>query len=307
MSSKLITAATALLTALMLSSIGHANQLDRTVSITRQAFSPSAIAVNYGEKVTFVNSDSRRHSVIWDEPGFTNSPPLDPGQSYSVNMNVRAKVYEFHDGYYPSHTGKIRVYQQPGPPPAIPSFTVAPLTVTFNDPKVPTVRLSGQISPLAGGEPVQLMTGPAQGGPQTLLATVRTSSDGRFVFDAPRPNRLTYYFAYWKTASSTAVVQVRPLITVSVWNGLRLRVWTGILLYNLPVEVWRRFGPGDWRPVMRIAYNTGRWTTIPFSRLKSEGHLKRGTHVLYVKLPADPANRPMFIVATSRWVKVKVP
>jgi plastocyanin len=78
------------------------------VSIDNFAFSPSAITVKVGTKVTWTNRDGVQHSVIGDNLSELNSPAMDKGATYSFTF-TKAGSYTYHCGIHPSMTGTVEV------------------------------------------------------------------------------------------------------------------------------------------------------------------------------------------------------
>jgi plastocyanin len=78
------------------------------VSIANFAFSPAAITVKVGTKVTWTNNDSTAHTVTADTAGGPDSSTLDPGASYSFTF-TKAGSFGYHCSLHPSMTGSVNV------------------------------------------------------------------------------------------------------------------------------------------------------------------------------------------------------
>lgn len=89
----------------------------RTITITATGMSPLEITINVGERVTFVNNDSRPHDVVGGKDPATPDCPeivqagfLAPGQRAETGVFTQAKTCEYHDHTMlsvPSFQGRI--------------------------------------------------------------------------------------------------------------------------------------------------------------------------------------------------------
>jgi plastocyanin len=75
-----------------------------TVTITPSGVSPSTLTVNQGDRVLFVNNDTRSHNMTSDpHPDHQDCPPLNnvgllqPGQSRETGNLTTVRVCGFHD------------------------------------------------------------------------------------------------------------------------------------------------------------------------------------------------------------------
>ena len=88
-----------------------------TITITASGASPRNLEVALGQRVLFINNDSRSHNVASDpHPEHTDCPELNqvgfltPGQSRETGNLVVAKTCGFHDHDNPNNaslTGRI--------------------------------------------------------------------------------------------------------------------------------------------------------------------------------------------------------
>lgn len=80
---------------------------DMMVNITQFAFTPAAIEVPAGTKVTWTNQDKVNHSVTSDAGAFS-SPPLKQGDDFSYTFTTPG-TYPYHCGYHSYMTGSVTV------------------------------------------------------------------------------------------------------------------------------------------------------------------------------------------------------
>jgi plastocyanin len=78
-----------------------------SVRIINFAFSPSALSVRAGTRVTFTNDDMATHTVTADS-GLFNSGNLSTGQSFSFTFTSRGS-FAYHCRIHPSMTGTVSV------------------------------------------------------------------------------------------------------------------------------------------------------------------------------------------------------
>lgn len=78
------------------------------VDIVDFAFSSEVLSVNVGDTVTWVNSDSTKHSVTSDSGSELDSVLLAKGESYSHTFN-EVGTFDYHCTPHPYMTGVIVV------------------------------------------------------------------------------------------------------------------------------------------------------------------------------------------------------
>ena len=74
-----------------------------TVQIKSGGFSPAAITINHGDRVTWHNADTTDHQVVADDGSFA-SPILRAGQSWAETFSI-AGTFKYHDALHPRLTG----------------------------------------------------------------------------------------------------------------------------------------------------------------------------------------------------------
>jgi plastocyanin len=171
-----------------------------SVQIKSTGFSPSNIAINHDDQVTWKNTDKVDHQVVADDGSFA-SPILHAGQSYTATF-TRAGTFRYHDSYAAKHTGRISVK---GPPPSV-TLALSPPIVDYGA----VVTLSGAISTGAANQSVEIDAQPFGQASPIQLVVLKTGSGGTFSYTVT-PSRYTTYVARWNnTASGTVLVQVAP-------------------------------------------------------------------------------------------------
>jgi plastocyanin len=177
-----------------------------TVQIRSTGFSPSSIALDHGDQVTWKNTDKVDHQVVADDGSFA-SPILHAGQSFTVPFG-RAGTFRYHDSFAARHTGRISVK---GPPPSLTLALSQPI-VDYGTP----VTLSGTISTGAANQSVELDAQPFGQGSPIQLVVLKTGTGGTFSYTVT-PSLYTTYVARWNnTASGTVLVQVAPKLRLLV-------------------------------------------------------------------------------------------
>jgi len=95
----------ALVTGLALAVAGAAPAATISVKITKSGFTPSSVTINFGDTVTWHNSDSADHQLVADDGTFA-SPILKAGNDYSFTFK-RAGTFRYHDALKPTLKGRV--------------------------------------------------------------------------------------------------------------------------------------------------------------------------------------------------------
>jgi amicyanin len=69
------------------------------------SFQPAEVKIKKGGTVTWTNTDSVRHDIIF---GNSSSPLLGKGESYTKKFDEEG-VYDYYCGPHPSMKGKVNV------------------------------------------------------------------------------------------------------------------------------------------------------------------------------------------------------
>jgi plastocyanin len=233
-----------------------------TVKITATGFSPRSVTINLNDRVTWRNTDTHSHQVVADNGAFA-SPILAPGKTYTHPFRS-AGAFRYHDALYPARRGSVFVK---GPPPSVSLALSAPIVV-YGSP----ITLTVQISSKKAGEPLTIEATP-YGGATTTIATLSSDSNGAATTSVT-PQMYTTYVAHWKQAtSSSALVQVRPKITLMPYSDGRLitRVTGPRSFQGRHVYLERRTKFGQWVIVAKytLGPKSGRVFSAPRRRGRS--------------------------------------
>lgn len=79
-----------------------------TVNISGFAFSPSAVTIKKGTKVTWINKDTAPHTVTSLSGSTLNSPTLTTGKSFSFTFNTLG-TFDYQCNFHTSMTGSVTV------------------------------------------------------------------------------------------------------------------------------------------------------------------------------------------------------
>ncbi|HEY8703501.1 MAG TPA: cupredoxin domain-containing protein [Gaiellaceae bacterium] len=219
-----------------------------SVQIKSTGFSPSTIALNHGDQVTWKNTDKVDHQVVADDGSFA-SPILHAGQSYTATFS-RAGTFRYHDSYAAKHTGKITVK---GPPPSLTLALSAPI-VDYGT----VVTLSGAISTGAANQSVEIDAQPYGQASPIQLVILKTGTGGTFSYTVT-PSIYTTYVARWNnTASGTVLVQVAPKLRLLVGgNGyMKAALTAPISMAGKHVSLQRLSSFGQWVNLVNLTLGT---------------------------------------------------
>jgi plastocyanin len=283
--------------ALALTAFGSATAANQTVTITRTAFTPADVSVNVGEIVTWRNTDTVAHQVVF--PRQPCNLTIQAGQSASCTFRAGGR-YSYEDRtQQPRLRGTVTVV---GPRASV-TLTTSRTTATFAAP----VTLSGVVSSQAAGQSVSVNAQECGKNAFTRLGTATTAASGSWTFTV-RPTINTVYRARWRTnESSTVDVKVRPAIRLTrVGRRFTARVtaaqsFTGktILLQRYRAAVRR------WATLKRVRLGASTTpaasTFVTTSRFRSR--IRRGWR-LRVLLPQAQAGA-CYLAAPSNTLRVR--
>ena len=186
-----------------------------TVSITKAGFVPSTLTIPNGDSVTWKNTDTANHQIVFDNNTVTSTRVLAPGQS-AVKIFPQAGTYTYHDASNTALKGTVNVQE-------VRSVSLSPVgaqKIKFTH----ALTLKGQVSKRnSNGEQVLVQARPyGETDFQTVARTTTSSSAWQVLV---RPRRNTEYRAVWENVPSDATnVFVTPLVTLSIASGHRFSI-----------------------------------------------------------------------------------
>ena len=181
--------------------VASAASATTSIEIRRAAFSSKSVTINQNDAVTWKNVDTIDHQVVSNTGRFA-SPILNRNQSYTFTFRSGG-TYRYHDGLHPSLKGTVVVR---GAPPQVTLATTAPVVKAGG-----AATLNGAINSKQAGQPVTIVQVPFGQTTRQVIATLQTGTNGVFSFNVT-PQVNTTYQAQWKSAESSVIVQVQPLI-----------------------------------------------------------------------------------------------
>jgi plastocyanin len=188
-----------------LAALGSAAAADLAVTITRTGYVPRDVTVAAGSSVTWTNSDTTVHQVVFDKTPCNLT--IQPAARASCTFPAGGR-FTYRD---PSQGGNFRGTVTVNGPKTAVTLTSSRQTATFAAP----VTLTGVASNQQAGEKVTIS---AQECGKTAFARVNdatTTAGGNWTL-AVKPTIKTVYRARWRTTDSpTATVNVRPALRLS--------------------------------------------------------------------------------------------
>jgi plastocyanin len=172
-----------------------------TIEIRSGGFSTRNATINQNDSVTWKNVDKKDHQVVANGGQFA-SPILGPGKTYTFTFR-QSGTFHYHDGLHPSLAARVTVK---GAPPQVTLAASAPVVKYGTQ-----VTLTGGVSNKRAGETVTLVQLPFGATTKQVIATLQTSAGGAFSFNVT-PQIGTTYQAQWKSAESSVVEQVAPML-----------------------------------------------------------------------------------------------
>jgi plastocyanin len=266
---------------------GAATKATKTVQVTGEGFTPTAITVSVGDSVTWHNADNANHQVVANDGSFA-SPVLKPGDTYTQTFNSAGKT-AYHDSLATKHTGSVTVTA----PAANVTLAADSQTITYGS----STKLSGSVTNQLTNQPVTLTSQPFGKGTQSIDST-STAANGSFAFGVS-PTIQTTYQAHWRTtASPNVTVNVAPRVGLGRIGRLYVTKVTSDLNYaGHFVLVQRRNAIGGWKTLKRVFLGGN-------SRAVFRIGLPHGRSVLRVALPGSQAGAG-YVQGLSRMLFVK--
>jgi plastocyanin len=250
----------AVATTLALTALGSATAADRAVTITRTGFVPADVTIASGDSVTWRNTDTAAHQVVFTQTACNLT--IQPGASGSCTFRAGGK-FNYRD---PSQQGNaFRGTVTVTGARASVTLSAARATTTFLAP----VTLSGVVSNQQANEPVVVQGQECGKAPFTRVgAATTTAAGGNWTF-VVKPTINTVYQARWRTnTSSTVTVKVRPKIRLTrVGSRFKARV-TAAQSFTGKTILFQRY-----RPAVR------RWATLKRVTLGASTTPTAGTFV----------------------------
>lgn len=213
-----------------------------TVSITRNDFTPSNISVKEGDTVTWRNTDTLAHQVVFKDvvAGCAQTLVVPPGGSASCTF-AKAGKYEYDD---PTGKKGMRGNVTVAAAPLSIALQVRPTLITYGQ----QATLTGTLSSQREGEALTVLAAPCGQGPSSI-GTVTTTAGGAFTNVARPTLNTTYAIRYRNVDSSTFVVKVRPRIAFAkvALNRYSVRVtaatslvgrYVTLLRFNATTRIW---------------------------------------------------------------------
>ncbi len=215
-----------------------------TVSIRASGFAPQRVTIDTGDRIRWVNRDTRNHQVV-SETGAFASPILRPGQSYRFTFRA-AGTYRYRDALKPAERGTVVVR---GPPPSVSLGATVPILAFGSE-----THLQGAISNGRSGATVEIFAQPYGQASYAKVTEVLTTANGVFDY-VLKPTILTSYQVRWNgTMSEPVSVQVRPKATLLPYGrrSLVARVTAGRSFGGRWIYLQRRTRFGQWISVAKL-------------------------------------------------------
>lgn len=251
--------------AALLGMLGPAAAAERMVTITTAGFVPADVTIAAGDTVTWRNTDTTVHQVVFDRAPCNLT--IQPGATGSCTFRAGGR-FNYRD---PSQRGGFRgTITVTGARTSV-TLQASRQTAVYGAP----VTLSGGVSNQASGEAVAVFGQECGKTAFTRVAPATTTAGGNWTL-VVRPTITTVYRARWRTTeSSTTTVRVMPRIRLGrVGSRFTVRV-TAAQPFTGKIVAFQRY-----RPVLR------RWVTLKRVRLGAATTPTAGTVVTSARFRA---------------------
>jgi plastocyanin len=257
-----------------------------TVQITKNGFTPAAIAVTAGDTVTWHNADAKTHQVVADNGAFA-SPALAAGANWSYTP-TRSGKFTYRDAYATTHKGTLSVTA----PPASLTLGASLPTVIYGS----STQLNGQVSNQLANVPVTLSAQPYGKGTQSVQSTT-TQSGGTYIFGVTPTIATTYTSHYLTSNSQPVTVNVAPRVGFGQSGRLFVAKVTSDLGYSGHyVIVQKRQPNGTWYSFKHVYLGDSNRATFKIA-------VPKGHYTLRLYLPQAQAGLG-YVASASRLLPI---
>lgn len=180
----------------------------QTVTISATGYKPTAVSITVGESVVFADKDTVAHTVAFKQTTGLHCTAALPlaiaaGQSASCTFSSAGK-FSFSDPAHKakSFRGTVTVATSPTSGP----LTLTPNLVVYGH----TSSVAGTLATQQSGQSVQIQATECGTTTSKLLATVTTTTGGKFSYAASPLKKTAYTAKVKNSASPAATVKVEP-------------------------------------------------------------------------------------------------
>jgi plastocyanin len=271
----------------------HAIAADQTVTVSRAGFVPPAVTIETGDRVTWNNTDTVQHRVVFENYAAC-SLTIPAGESRSCRFTTAGR-FTYRDPGQTGTTWAGTVTVQQGGNQV--TLVASRRTLIFGG----SITLSGTVTPVRANQAVTVRIQPM--GESEQRVTVRTDSAGRFTYQH-QPRIQTVYTASSRGAeSATQTVSVRPRVSLRKVGARRFQivVVAARSLAGTRATISRVIGRGSTARLRRVARVTLRANprTDTISQRTFTLRVRRG-----VKLRAFTPPVPGYIAGQSNFIVV---
>lgn len=234
----------------------------KTVTISKAGYAPLAVSITTGDAVLFKNSDTVAHTVNFNSTAGVHCSVAVPlaiaaGASASCTFSNAGK-FRFSDpaSNKKSFRGTVTVTA-----PLVSSLTVAPKIVVYGSKS----KLAGKLASGQSGQALQIHALACGDTRSTLVATVTTTANGAFSYEA-QPLKKTAYTLSNKGLTAGASVGVEPNLVLRKTGRHRFTLSVAAAQsFAGKVATLQRYRPAlkRWVRVKRVTLGTGTGGTAP--------------------------------------------
>jgi len=255
-----------------------------TVTITKAGFVPADISVKVGDTVSWTNTDTSVHQVVFDKVACNLT--IQPAQSASCTF-TKAGSYNYRD---PSQRGSFRGTVEVVSPTTATTIAASKTTIVYGQ----TMTFTGQLTSRQAGATVELWAQPA-GQTAFMKVTQVTSTDNGNWTVSPKPAIGTVYqVRVGNQTSQSVTISVRPKLTLGYGATTRLfttRVLAAKSFAGKVVSFQRKSSVGQWVTLKKVKLNASAAASF-------RSALPKGKTPVRVLLPATQT-LPGYLAGTS--------
>lgn len=257
-----------------LAGAGGGSAATTTVSITKAGFVPADVSVRVGDTVTWTNTDTVAHQVVFDKVACNLT--IQPAASGSCTFPT-AGSFNYRD---PSQRGSFRGTVEVVAASALTTMAASRTTVVHGQ----SVTFTGQLTSKRSGESVEVWAQAfGQNAPLKLTQVVSTDN-GSWTFVVKPVIQTTYQVRVRNATSQSITIKVRPRLSLGYGAVTRLftvRAFAASSYAGKVVTFQRRSSLGQWISLKRVTLSS---TSMARFRVA----LPKGRTAVRAIVPATP-------------------
>lgn len=254
------------------------------VTITRAGFVPADVTIRVGDTVTWTNTDTVAHQVVFDK--YACNLTIQATGSGSCTF-TKAGSYNYRD---PSQRGSFRGTVDVQAASTLTTIAASRTTVVYGQ----AVTFTGQLTSKQSGATVELWAQPFGQSAFAKVTQVTSTDNGNWTVTVKPTIQTAYQVRVGNATSQSVTIKVKPKVTLGYGATTRLFTTKVIAAQSFAgkiVSFQRRSSLGQWVTLKRLRLNSA-------GAVSFRSALPKGRTPVRVLLPAAQT-LPGYLAGTS--------